>query len=110
MRTQSLYRGDAVFDIADRVVEIAEKYDKRPAQIALAWLLSKPGITSPVVGVSKIEQLDQLVAATEIDARAGRRRLSRGAVPSGRQPAVVWARPSAVVSRVRATPRARRTR
>ncbi len=66
MRTQSLYRGDAVFAIADRVVEIASKYDKRPAQIALAWLLSKPGITSPVVGVSKLEQLDQLVAATEI--------------------------------------------
>ena len=56
-----------VFDIADRVVEIAEKYERRPAQIALAWLLSKPGITSPVVGVSKIEQLDQLVAATEIE-------------------------------------------
>jgi aryl-alcohol dehydrogenase-like predicted oxidoreductase len=66
VRTQSLYRGDAVFAIADRVVEIANKYDKRPAQIALAWLLSKPGITSPVVGVSKLEQLDQLVAATEI--------------------------------------------
>ena len=66
VRTQSLYRGDAVFAIADRVVEIANKYDKRPAQIALAWLLSKPGITSPVVGVSKLEQLDQLVEATEI--------------------------------------------
>ncbi len=66
VRTQSLYRGDAVFEIADRVVEIANKYDKGPAQIALAWLLSKPGITSPVVGVSKIEQLDQLVAATEV--------------------------------------------
>jgi len=66
MRTQSLYRGDAVFAIADRVVEIANRYDKAPAQIALAWLLSKPGITSPVVGVSKLEQLDQLVAATEI--------------------------------------------
>ena len=66
VRTQSLYRGDAVFEIADRVAEIANKYDKGPAQIALAWLLSKPGITAPVVGVSKIEQLDQLVAATEI--------------------------------------------
>jgi 1-deoxyxylulose-5-phosphate synthase len=66
LRTQSLYRGDAVFNIADRVVEVANKYGKAPAQIALAWLLSKPGITAPVVGVSKIEQLDQLVAATEL--------------------------------------------
>ena len=66
MRTQSLYRGDAVFEIADRVVEIANKHDKAPAQIALAWLLGKPGVAAPVVGVSKLEQLDQLVAATEI--------------------------------------------
>ena len=61
MRTQSLYRGDAVFPIADRVVEVAAKYGKSPAQIALAWLLSKPGIVAPVVGVSKISQLEQLV-------------------------------------------------
>ena len=66
VRTQSLYRGDAVFKIADRVVEVANRYGKGPAQIALAWLLGKPGITAPVVGVSRIEQLDQLVAAAEI--------------------------------------------
>ena len=65
-RTQSLYQGEAVFDIAARVIETADKYGKTPAQIALAWLLSKPGVTAPIVGVSKIEQLDQLVGATEI--------------------------------------------
>mgnify|MGYP005648428665 CR=1 FL=1 len=37
-----------------------------PVAIAVAWLLSKDEITAPVVGVSKISQLDQLVAATEI--------------------------------------------
>ena len=66
-RTQSLYRGEAVFDIAGRVIETAEKYGKTPAQIALAWLLSKAGVTAPVVGVSRVEQIDQLIAATEID-------------------------------------------
>jgi aryl-alcohol dehydrogenase-like predicted oxidoreductase len=66
IRTESLYRGDAVFKIADRVVEVANKYGKAPAQIALAWLMSKPGITAPVVGVSKLTQLDQLIDATEI--------------------------------------------
>lgn len=65
-RTQGLYRGDAVFPIADRVVEVAVKYGKTPAQIALAWLLNKPGVTAPVVGVSKVDQLDQLVEATQI--------------------------------------------
>lgn len=47
-------------------MEVARHYGKAPAQIALAWLLSKPGITAPVVGVSKLEQLDRLVADTEI--------------------------------------------
>ena len=54
------------FAIADRVIEVAEKYGKKPAQISLAWMLQKPEIYSPVVGVSKISQLDDLVGATEI--------------------------------------------
>jgi len=65
-RTESLYHGKATFQIAERVSEVAAKYEKSAAQIALAWLLNKPEITAPVVGVSKIEQLDQLVDATGI--------------------------------------------
>ena len=65
-RTESLYQGEMDFAIADRVIEIAEKYGKKPAQISLAWMLQKPEIYSPVVGVSKISQLDDLVGATEI--------------------------------------------
>ncbi len=66
VRTQSLYRGAMDFQIAARVVETAEKYGKTPAQIALAWLLSRPGVVAPVVGVSKISQLEQLTDATAI--------------------------------------------
>jgi aryl-alcohol dehydrogenase-like predicted oxidoreductase len=66
MRTQSLYKGEAVWDIAAKVIETADKYGKTPAQIALAWLLGRAGVTAPVVGVSRIEQLDELVAATQI--------------------------------------------
>jgi aryl-alcohol dehydrogenase-like predicted oxidoreductase len=69
-RTEGLYRGEMDFVIADRVVEVAEKLGHAPAQIAVAWLLSKPEVTAPVVGVSKISQLDQLVAATEIKLEA----------------------------------------
>ena len=65
-RTESLYRGDHVFDVADRVIEVAEKYGKTPAQISLAWLMNKPEITAPVVGVSRVEQLEQLVASADI--------------------------------------------
>ncbi len=70
IRTESLYHGEAVFDIAGRVMEVADKYGKAPAQIALAWLLGKPGVTAPVVGVSRLEQLEQLVGATEIELAA----------------------------------------
>jgi aryl-alcohol dehydrogenase-like predicted oxidoreductase len=66
LRTQSLYRGARDFEIADRVIEVAQKYGKTPAQIAIAWLLSKPEVHAPVVGVSRVEQLDQLVSATEL--------------------------------------------
>lgn len=66
MRTQSLYTGARTFEIADRVVKLAEKYGRTPAQIALAWLLGKHEVHAPVVGVSRVEQLEQLVAATEI--------------------------------------------
>ena len=66
-RTEGLYRGEMDFAIADRVVELAEKHGRTPAQISIAWLLNKPEITSPVVGVSRIEQLDQLVEAATID-------------------------------------------
>ena len=65
-RTEGLYRGAAVFPSADRVIEGAANYGKTPAQISLAWLLSKPGVVAPVVGASKVEQIEQLIAATEI--------------------------------------------
>ena len=66
-RTEGLYRSDMDFAIADRVIEIATDLGATPAQIAIAWLLSKPGVVSPVVGVSKIAQLDQLIEATTIE-------------------------------------------
>jgi len=69
-RTESLYRGDNIFKIADRVVEVAEKYGKKPAQIAVAWLFTVEGVTSPVVGVSKEAQLSDLVEATKIELAA----------------------------------------
>ena len=65
-RTEGWYKGEHVFPIAERDIEVAAKYEKTAAQIAVAWLLHKPGVASPVVGVSKVSQLDQLVAAVDI--------------------------------------------
>ncbi len=69
-RTESLYHGEHVFKVAERVVEVADKYGKTPAQISLAWLLNKPEIHAPIVGVSRVEQLEQLVDATNIELEA----------------------------------------
>lgn len=65
-RTESLYRGAMDFKIVARVVEMAEKYGKKPAQISLAWLLGKQVVASPVVGISKVAQLEELAEATNI--------------------------------------------
>ena len=69
-RTESLYHGEHVFPVAERVVELAAKYGKKPAQISLAWLLSKKEVHAPIVGVSRVEQLDELVEATELTLEA----------------------------------------
>ena len=66
-----LYRGDNDFLIAARLVEIACKYGKTPAQIAIAWLMSKPAVSAPIVGVSKVSQLLGLIAATDIVLEGG---------------------------------------
>jgi aryl-alcohol dehydrogenase-like predicted oxidoreductase len=65
-RAKGLYQGENDFEIIARVGEVAERLGHTPAQIAIAWMLSKPVITAPIVGVSKLAQLDQLVAAAEI--------------------------------------------
>jgi 1-deoxyxylulose-5-phosphate synthase len=54
------------FDVLERAVELAEKRSVKPAQIALAWLLHKPGVTAPIIGASKMYQLEEAAAAVEI--------------------------------------------
>ena len=49
------------------MIEIASARGVPPAQIALAWLLRQPGVTAPIVGASKMEQLDQAVGALELN-------------------------------------------
>ena len=61
-----MYYTDADFDVVARVVELAKKRAVKPAQIALAWILHKPGVTAPIVGASKMYQLDDAIAALDI--------------------------------------------
>lgn len=64
---QEMYYSDDDFDIVERVVALAKRLGVEPAQIALAWLLQKPGVTAPIVGASKMRHLDQAIAALEIE-------------------------------------------
>jgi 1-deoxyxylulose-5-phosphate synthase len=52
--------------IVERVGELAAKRGVSNAQIALAWLLHKPGVTAPIVGASKMQQLEEAVAAIDV--------------------------------------------
>ncbi|MCU1381898.1 MAG: Aldo/keto reductase [Acidobacteria bacterium] len=59
----TLYYADSDFTIADRAAELAARRGVKPTQIALAWLLAKPGVTAPIIGASKLPHLDEAVAA-----------------------------------------------
>jgi len=61
-----LYYTDADFAVAARVVELAGRRGVKPTQIALAWLLAKPGVVAPIVGASKLPHLDDAVGALAI--------------------------------------------
>ncbi|HMI22181.1 MAG TPA: aldo/keto reductase, partial [Gaiellaceae bacterium] len=55
------------FDVVDRLNEVAGERGVAPAQVALAWLLHKPGVTAPIVGATKLEHLEDALAATELE-------------------------------------------
>ncbi|WP_288072902.1 aldo/keto reductase [Hydrotalea sp.] len=63
---KKLYQKDSDFDIVNLVSEIATAKGLPPAQIALAWVLSKPDITAPIIGASKPGHLEDAVAALSV--------------------------------------------
>lgn len=63
---KSLYQMDSDFEIVNKVTEIAEEKGIPNAQVALAWILSKPGITAPIIGASKPGHLEDAVKALEV--------------------------------------------
>jgi aryl-alcohol dehydrogenase-like predicted oxidoreductase len=52
--------------IVDRLVEMAEKKEVTPAQVALAWILHKPGVVAPIIGATKMAHLKEAVDALDI--------------------------------------------
>lgn len=62
-----MYFSDADFEIVERVKEIAARLEKSPAQIALAWMLHKDGIRSPIIGATKMQHMNEAIEAVEIE-------------------------------------------
>ncbi len=64
--TKKLY-GEGDRDVVETLAEVARRRHLPRAQVALAWLLAKPVVTSPIVGVTKLEHLQDAVAAVDLE-------------------------------------------
>jgi aryl-alcohol dehydrogenase-like predicted oxidoreductase len=57
---------DVDFDVVDRLTQVAEAHGVPSAQIALAWLLQRPGVTAPIVGATKLGHVEDALAAEQL--------------------------------------------
>jgi aryl-alcohol dehydrogenase-like predicted oxidoreductase len=63
----SLYTPEVDFDVIERADEVAATRDVPTAQVSLAWLLAQPGVTAPIVGATKLPQLQDALAAERLE-------------------------------------------
>jgi len=62
----SLYKLQSDFDVVERCVEVAAERGVPSAQVALAWLFQRPGVTAPIVGATRQAHLEDALAAEEL--------------------------------------------
>ena len=67
---QKLYDREDDFAVVDAVRQLAAERGVSPATVAYAWLLSRPGVTAPIIGVSSVDQLEQAAAALDFELSA----------------------------------------
>ncbi|HEY6295668.1 MAG TPA: aldo/keto reductase [Streptosporangiaceae bacterium] len=61
--SEQYYDSPADFDVVDRLAEVAAARGAPPAQVALAWLLSRPGVTAPIIGATRLGHIGDALAA-----------------------------------------------
>ena len=80
--SDSLYAQAGDFDVVDRADEVAAARGVPTAQVALAWLLQRPGVTAPIIGATRLGHLTDALAAEELELSAEEvRRLEEPYVP-----------------------------
>jgi aryl-alcohol dehydrogenase-like predicted oxidoreductase len=57
------YANERTWEVIDALVEVADKTGRSPAQVALRWLMQRPGVTAPIIGARTFEQLEDNLAA-----------------------------------------------
>ncbi|HSG89090.1 MAG TPA: aldo/keto reductase [Pseudomonadales bacterium] len=64
---QQMYYADHDFDVADACAAVAERHGVRSVQVALAWILARPGVSAPIIGASKLSHLEDALGALEVE-------------------------------------------
>lgn len=64
--TEVLYNEPHDWDVVEALLAVAKAKNLPPAQVALAWLLAKPGVTAPIIGATKMAHLDDAIASVEV--------------------------------------------
>jgi 1-deoxyxylulose-5-phosphate synthase len=65
--TNYLYNQPTDFDVVERTAEVAGAHGVPPAQVALAWLMGKPGVTAPIVGATRPDHVADALAAEQLE-------------------------------------------
>lgn len=76
------YIGERGYAIVDALVDVAAQCHRKPATVALAWLMAQPGVTAPIASATNDAQLDDIIAAAELQLdKVGLRRLNEVSAP-----------------------------
>ncbi len=90
---------ERTYAIVDELVRVAKELDSTPARVALAWVASQPGVTSPIIGARTIEQLDDNLSAADIVLSADQiARLEKLSVPKLPFPANMLGQASGILN------------
>jgi len=60
------YLNDYGFGVVGALNDVAKRYNAKPVQIAMAWLIARPSVTAPIASATNLEQLDELMKSAEI--------------------------------------------